>query len=46
MVLEMKPSELIDKQIADLPDWRGQMYARLRKLVQEFEAISTHCDPL
>jgi hypothetical protein len=31
----MKPSELIDQQIADLPDWRGEMYARLRKLVQE-----------
>jgi hypothetical protein len=31
----MKPSELIDQQIADLPDWRGQMYARLRKLIHE-----------
>ena len=31
----MKPSELIDQQIADLPDWRGQMYARLRNLIHE-----------
>ena len=31
----MKPSELIDKQIADLSDWRGQMFARLRKLIHE-----------
>ncbi len=31
----MKPSELIDKQIADLPDWRGQMFAGLRKLIHE-----------
>jgi hypothetical protein len=31
----MKPSEQIDKQIADLPDWRGQMFATLRKLIDE-----------
>jgi hypothetical protein len=31
----MQPSALIDKQIADLPGWRGQMYARLRKLIHE-----------
>jgi len=31
----MKPSEQIDKQIADLPDWRGKMMARLRKLIHE-----------
>ena len=31
----MKPSELIDQQIADLPDWRGQMFARLRKLIHQ-----------
>jgi hypothetical protein len=37
----MKPSELIDKQIADLPDWRGQMYARLRKLIHEADADLT-----
>jgi hypothetical protein len=31
----MNPSERIDKQIADLADWRGQMLARLRKLILE-----------
>ena len=31
----MKPSELIDQQIADLPDWRGQMFAHLRQLIHE-----------
>jgi hypothetical protein len=29
------PSEQIDKQIADLPDWRGQTMAHLRKLINE-----------
>ena len=29
----MNASELIDKQIADLGDWRGKMLSRLRKLV-------------
>ena len=29
------PSELIDKRIADLPDWRGETLARLRALVKE-----------
>jgi len=29
----MNPSELIDKQIADLADWRGQLLAQLRKLI-------------
>ncbi len=29
------PSEQIDKQIADLPDWRGQTLIRLRKLINE-----------
>jgi len=29
----MNPSELITKQIADLPDWRGQLFARLRQLI-------------
>jgi len=27
------PSELITQQIAELADWRGRLYARLRKLV-------------
>ena len=31
----MKPSERIDQQIAELADWRGQMIARLRKLILE-----------
>ena len=31
----MKPSELIDKQIADLTDWRGKMLANLRKIIHE-----------
>jgi hypothetical protein len=31
----MNPSELIDKQIAELADWRGQMISRLRKLIHE-----------
>ncbi|HKV43218.1 MAG TPA: DUF1801 domain-containing protein [bacterium] len=29
----MKPSERIDKQIADLTDWRGNMLAKLRKII-------------
>jgi hypothetical protein len=29
------PSQLIDKQIAALGDWRGRMLARLRKLILE-----------
>ncbi|SRR6266508_5869312 len=29
------PSAQIDKQIADLPDWRGQTMARLRHLINE-----------
>ena len=28
-------SELIDRRIAELPDWRGQTLARLRKLIHE-----------
>lgn len=31
----MHPSELIDKQIAELTDWRSPMFARLRKLILE-----------
>ncbi len=31
----MNPSERIDKQIAEFADWRGQMFAQLRKLVLE-----------
>jgi len=29
----MNPSQLIDKQIADLGDWRGDMLARVRTLI-------------
>jgi hypothetical protein len=31
----MNPSERIDKQIAELAGWRGQLVARLRKLIRE-----------
>jgi hypothetical protein len=33
----MNPSENIDKQIAELPDWRGKMMARLRRLINDAE---------
>ena len=29
------PTELIDKRIADLPDWRGNVLAQLRQLIHE-----------
>jgi hypothetical protein len=29
----LNPSQLIDKQIADLGDWRGEMLARVRTLI-------------
>lgn len=32
---ELSPSQHIDKQIKDLPDWRGKLLTRLRKLVLE-----------
>jgi hypothetical protein len=31
----MKPSEQIDKQIADAPGWQGETLARLRQLIHE-----------
>ena len=31
----MNASERIDQQIAELSDWRGQMIARLRRLIHE-----------
>jgi hypothetical protein len=31
----MNPAQLITKQIADLGDWRGDLLARLRKLILE-----------
>ena len=35
--MKMNPSELIDKQIAELVGWRGQLVARLRKLILEVD---------
>jgi len=32
---EKSPSQLIDAKIAELGDWRGEMFARLRALVKE-----------
>lgn len=29
------PSELIDARIAESPDWRGQLFARIRAIVKE-----------
>jgi len=31
----MKPSDLIDKYIAGLADWRGQMLANIRKIIHD-----------
>lgn len=31
----MNPSELIDKEIADHPDWRGQTMAAIRRIIRE-----------
>ena len=31
----LTPSEHIDKAIKDLPDWRGELIARVRRLVQD-----------
>ena len=33
MEKNLTPSQYIDRQIKDLPDWRGKLLARLRKLV-------------
>lgn len=30
----MEPAQLIDQQIAELGDWRGKLYTRLRKIVR------------
>ena len=37
----MNPSERIDNRIAELADWRGQMIARLRKLIREADSDIT-----
>lgn len=31
----MNPSELIDKEIADHPDWRGQTMGEVRRIIRE-----------
>ena len=31
----MNPSELIDKEIADHPDWRGQTMAEVRRIIRQ-----------
>src|SRR5512144_308252 len=31
----MNPSELIDKEIADHPDWRGQTMGDVRRIIRE-----------
>jgi hypothetical protein len=35
------PSRLIDARIAALGDWRGEMLARLRKLIKEADPKSS-----
>ena len=35
MATKINPSELIDKKIADLADWRGKMLANLRNIILE-----------
>jgi hypothetical protein len=37
----MIPSKLIDKQIAELKDWRGQTIARLRKIIHDADPAIT-----
>lgn len=37
----MNPTERIDQQIAELTDWRGQMFAQLRKLIHEVDPDMT-----
>lgn len=31
----MKPNELVDKLIAELPDWRGKTFADIRRIILE-----------
>lgn len=37
----MNPSEQIDKQISDLKDWRGELFTKLRKLINAADPSST-----
>ena len=32
---DVNPSELIDKEIADHPDWRGKMMAEIRRIIRK-----------
>ena len=35
MAAELSPSELIDRRIAELDDWRGETLARVRELIKD-----------
>lgn len=37
----MSPSEQIDKRIAELEEWRGQLVARLRQLIRDVDPTLT-----
>ena len=37
----MNPSELIDNQIKELGDWRGDMFAELRRIIHEADPAIT-----
>lgn len=37
----MNPSELLDKRIKDLGDWRGPLVAKLRDIIQEADPALT-----
>jgi hypothetical protein len=43
----MNATELIDKQIADTPGWRGAVAARLRELIHEADPTwGGECNPV
>ena len=35
MAAELSPSELIDRRIAELDDWRGETLSRIRELIKD-----------
>jgi len=39
--VELTPSQRITKQVAELGDWRGRMFARLRKVILEADSDLT-----
>ncbi len=39
--VELTPSQRITKQVAELGDWRGRMFARLRKVILEADSNLT-----